>query len=1194
MELQGYKTFANRTMFEFPESITAVVGPNGSGKSNVSDAIRWVLGEQSFGLLRARKTEDMIFAGSEQKTRAGMATATIVFDNQDSWLPIDFTDVAISRRAYRDGQNEYFLNGQKVRLKEISELLAQSGLAERTYTIVGQGAVDSALSLKPDERRRFFEEAAGIGLYRSRREEAIQRLETTRRNLERLLDIVGELEPRMASLEKQAKRAQEYERVKADLQLLLREWYGFHWHKHQKELTHARSVVEAQEVRLGQAKKNLSEYDRQLAKLREKLSGLRASLNQWHSQSSELHQERERISRTLAVLDERQQSLLAQRKNFQSDLGRLEEEQGARGERLQNSKAELERLKNDLSDARTQGDQARKNLRERQVERDNAEREVRDTRRLLVSSETKKVELDARRNELNTRQENLKKSQQALSQSVSADAQNLIECRTLLEKATREQNEAEAARKAADEKLAAQRQQARQLESNLKLVQDEINKLEGERSRAKAQLDVLEQAERSFSGLNQGAKYILESAQQGKLSGKYQSFSSQIEVPRELEAAIAAVLGEHLDGILLKGKDDLEKVLTYLEKGDKGRAVLIPEDFESNVDLLQKVNDPDCLGTAAELIQVSGQLKTTVRLLLGQVLIVKDRAAAKRIMVQMPLTARAVTLKGEIFWGNGVVVAGQETRGGMIARPRQKRELQEALEVLIQQLKAKNETLKKIRQDMETQRQKEVELESEVRQASQRIVQCNQATQKANLAVEQVKQKAEFQKNQLASIDGQINRTEEEIKKVRDEIRNVTVRIEELQGQIRTQNKALGGLPLEELQSQVVHWNTQQAVVERAVKDAENRQGEYQNALKQNEQQQTDMALRLGKLNELMINLEEEKKGLVSQEGSLNAEIQALQEKIEPAEQDLIGLEKEQDVIQNNQSAAQQALTVSERYAATAHLDVTRQREALDSLRRRIEDDFGLVAFQYTTDVLSPTPLPLEGFVSTLPQITEISPEIEENVARQRSMLRRMGAVNLDAKSEYDSVKERFDYMTSQIGDLKAADLDLQQVIAELDELMKIEFSKTFNAVAAEFKQIFTRLFGGGSAKLVLVDKENPADSGVEIEARLPGRREQGLALLSGGERSLTAVALIFSLLKVSPTPFCVLDEVDAALDEANVGRFCDLLKELSQNTQFIIITHNRNTVSASGVIYGVTMGRDSVSQVISLKLDEVSDDMVK
>ena len=594
------------------------------------------------------------------------------------------------------------------------------------------------------------------------------------------------------------------------------------------------------------------------------------------------------------------------------------------------------------------------------------------------------------------------------------------------------------------------------------------------------------------------------------------------------------------------------------------------------------------------MIKVHEKLKTTIQLLLGQVIIVKDRIAAQRIVKQLPMTARAVTLKGEIFWGNGVVVAGQETRGGMVARPRQKRELQETLSALIERLKVKNDQHKEIRAKMDAQRQKELELESEVRLAAQRVLQCNQAAQKASLAVEQVKQKSEFQKNQLANLEGQIKRTDEEINKVREEIHSASTRIEELRGQVNSQNKMLGGLPLDELQSQVVHWNTQQAVVERAVKDNETRLVDYQSAIKQNEGQQHDVTARLRQQIEVTASLEEEKKTLVGQEAEFNQAIQDLQEKIGPSEQELIGLEKELDVIQGDQSAAQQVLSVSERYAATAHLDVTRQREALDSLRRRIEDDFGLVSFQYTTDVLSPTPLPLEGFVSELPKITEISPEIEENVTRQRSMLRRMGAVNLEAKAEYESVRERFEYMNSQISDLKKADIDLQQVISELDELMKIEFSKTFNAVAAEFKQIFSRLFGGGSARLMLVDKENSVDSGVVIEARLPGRREQGLALLSGGERSLTAVALIFSLLKVSPTPFCVLDEVDAALDEANVGRFCDLLKELSRNTQFVIITHNRNTVQSAGVIYGVTMGRDSISQVISLKLDEISDDMVK
>ena len=305
-------------------------------------------------------------------------------------------------------------------------------------------------------------------------------------------------------------------------------------------------------------------------------------------------------------------------------------------------------------------------------------------------------------------------------------------------------------------------------------------------------------------------------------------------------------------------------------------------------------------------------------------------------------------------------------------------------------------------------------------------------------------------------------------------------------------------------------------------------------------------------------------------------------------------VEVEADRVQDNLVAAQQAVSVAERHATQAQLEFGRCRDGLDSLRRKVEEDFGLVAFEYSSDVSGPTPLPLDGMVEQLPSLAELPADLEDNIARQRALLRRIGPINPEVQNEYSSVKERFDFLTAQVSDLHKADTDLRQVIAELDELMKREFRKTFDAVAHEFHGLFTRLFGGGSAHLVLTDAESTADMGIDIEARLPGRRDQGLSLLSGGERSLTAVALIFSLLKVSPTPFCVMDEVDAMLDEANVGRFRDLLLELAENTQFVLVTHNRNTVQAADVIYGVTMGHDSASQVISLRLDELSEELVK
>ena len=1194
LELQGYKTFANRTIFEFPEAVTSIVGPNGSGKSNVSDAIRWVLGEQSFSMLRARKTEDMIFAGSEQKTRAGMATATIIFDNQDGWLPIDFSEVSITRRAYRDGQNEYYLNGQKIRLKDIAELLAKSGMAERTYTIVGQGSVDAALSLRPEERRRFFEEAAGIGLYRSRREEAIQRLENTRRNLERIMDIVGELEPRIASLEKQAKKAQEYERIKADLQLLLREWYGYHWHKNQKDLGHLRNVVEAQEKRFQTAKEQLYEIEEKVNQERTKLNELRVNLNEWHGQSSNLHRDREGISKKLAVLDERFISLTEQQKMIQNDQTKMEEEQTSRKEKLNQLIAELERLKTDLLEAVEQGKVAQTNLSERQKERDKVEEEIRQTRKVLVSNETKKVESEAKRNEWLSRVDNLNSSKESLDLTILNEEKELKKNNDLFEETQKNYIESEEIYQKYEDDYNHKKNDLRNIENDLKNVIGELNNIEKERTKVKTQYEILLQAEQSFSGINQGAKYILESAKQGKLAGKYRSFSSEIEVPKELETAIASVMGEYVDGIVIKENEDLINVLNFLENGDKGKAILIPEKNKFSEELFKIVNDPDVVGIASDLVKTPGLLKPAVQIILGNVLVVKTREAAQRIIKDLSVNARVVSLNGEIYYGNGIVIAGKETRGGIISRPRQKREMFDLLEQIEIQYDEKNDEVSNKRAQLDNCQKETNAIEMALSEAKNKMQQNNQALQKASLAVEQIKQKIEYQKKQLMDIESRKVQAEKDIQLVEKEIQNLVSKIEEYQVNIKKLNKVFYGMPLDELQAQVVHWNTQQAVIGRALKDTDNRVKENENTIIQNDSLRLDLQNRKKKLEDLFIELEKEKKEYIKQESEINGSIQLVAQKIEPAESELTNLEKEIDKVMGDQITAQHAVTVAERYVSQAHIDVTRQKEALDSLRHKIEDDFGLVSFQYTNEVSSPIPLPLEGFVSDLPSVVEITPEIEESVTRQRSLLRRMGAVNMEAKAEYESVKERYEFLTNQINDLKKADLDLQQVITELDELMKKEFEKTFSLVASEFKQIFTRLFGGGSARLVLLDKDNPQDSGVEIEARLPGRREQGLALLSGGERSLTAVALIFALLKISPTPFCVLDEVDAALDEANVGRFCDLLKELSQNTQFIIITHNRNTVQASGVIYGVTMGRDSVSQVISLKLDEVSEEMVK
>jgi chromosome segregation protein len=1124
----------------------------------------------------------------------------VVFNNENNWLPIDFSEVAITRRAYRDGQNEYLLNGQKVRLKEIHELLAQSGLSERTYTIIGQGLVDAALSLKPEERRRFFEEAAGIGLYRSRREESLTRLDTTRRNLERVLDILTELEPRLHSLEKQAKRAMEYEQVRADLRLLLRDWYGYHWHRTQQEIAHSRELLHGQDELMLKARERQAGMEAQAGAARALLSDLRGQLNTWHTRSAALHTRREQVSRALAVMDERKRAFQERLQSAQADLARLEDERKARQERLAELEEEREHAAAELKEAEERAAAARRGLEARQAERTQLEARLRELRRQLVAAETRQVQVKAHRDELNARLEQLRGNQRGLRAALTRDAEDLQRAQGRLAQWAQNRAQAEAEQKQAEEALRELRRRLSGLEDDLRKAREERSKLEGERARAAAQLEVLEQAERSLSGLAEGARYILQEARQGRLRGGYQALFSRLIVPAELETALAAALGEFLDSVLLDSSASLDDALAALGRGERGRAVVLPPGLFRPGERIQAPADEGCLGSAADLVRGrdgAEELIAATRVLLGQTLIARDRAAALRLLPGLNAAARVVTLQGEVFLAAGAVIAGKEQRGSAqaasLGRARRIQEQQAALKEHDARLEAARAAQKEIETRLEKERAGEKELDGQARQAAQALARAAQSHQQALLEVEQIKQKHEYQSRQLNGLDGQIQKAEGEIAQAQKDLDEGGRGVGELNEQIREQNRAVANLPLDELQGELVHWNTAVAVAGRAGRDADRRLLEQAESIQVSRRQAETIQARLGETAGELERLEGERAAQHAEEAQLNGEIEELRVQIDPAEARLNEQEEQTARVQDNLIAAQQAVAVAERHVSQAQIELNRHREALDSLKRKVEEDFGLVAFEYT-EAPGQAPLPLEGMVEQLPRLVELPAELEDSINRQRAQLRRMGLINPEVQSEYKSVKERFEFLTVQVADLRRADADLRQVIAELDELMKREFRRTFDAVAHEFKTLFTRLFGGGSARLILTDAEATADMGIDIEARLPGRRDQGLSLLSGGERSLTAVALIFSLLKVSPTPFCVMDEVDAMLDEANVGRFRDLLLELARTTQFILITHNRNTVQAADVIYGVTMGRDSASQVISLRLDELSDEMVK
>ncbi|MGD0609990.1 MAG: chromosome segregation protein SMC [Anaerolineales bacterium] len=1193
LELHGYKTFAGKTTFEFAEGITAIVGPNGSGKSNIADAIRWVLGEQTYSLLRAKKTEDMIFAGSEQRPRAGMAAAVVTFDNSTGWLPVDFSEVALGRRAYRDGRNDYVINSQQVRLKDINELLAQSGLSERTYTILGQGLVDASLALKADERRRLFEEAAGIGLYRSRREEALHRLDATQRNLDRVLDILAELEPRLKSLERQAARAQEYTRVQTDLRELLRQWYGFHWHRAQYELTSSLEAARSQETKLVEAQAAYQTIRQNFVAFRERLNGLRSRLNSWHRQSAQLHDSRETINRDLAVLEERQRSLMETRRSLEMEHSRVDEELRIAIDRRADSAEETARLQKEYDEAQTQVKTAQVAFNERQEQRVQVEQGLEEIRRRQAELGARQAQLQACLDELASRAGTQKMRMVSLQQSCAAAELRAQEAAMEYQQALAIRQNAESAFQKAEAGLKTAQKRLAFLENEHKEKQSDRSAKEAVQARFKAQLDVLDQAEQSLSGYAEGAKLLLEAARKSQLDGARGALSSALDVPAELEVAIAAALGEYTDAILLESGTRTEAALAVLDADPTSRASLLPLDWLTPAEPLMALQDPECLGVAADLVKAPAELRPAVDLLLGQVLVVRHREAARRVLAGQNRNVKAVTLHGEVFHASGQVLAGKPATGAL-GRHRQRREVQDSLREGEGQIALLDSGLLKLAGQIEGAHAELSVRETDLDHERTGLESARTSEQQAQVQADATRRELEWQVGQRQGLASEIDEATLEQNRAAAALSEIEKEALRSEQEARLQTTALADLSQEEFQEQVTYWSMQAAVAERALSDALSRHGERDQAITILQTERSESESRLNETDRSLKILETEREGLRGRSGSLNKQLDELRILIEPAEKELETAEEQEIDLQEQEAESQLVLARFERNHNQFQLELGRKQESLENLRQKIEDDFGLVAFEYSKDVAGPVPLPFDGMVEQLPVVSELPLDLEENLSRQKALLRRMGLVNPEAQQEFLTVKDRHTFLTSQLEDLRKAEADLRQVIAELDELTRREFRKTFDSVAQEFHTIFHRLFGGGSARLLLTDPDNLTETGIDIEARLPGRREQGLSLLSGGERSLTAIALVFALLKISPTPVCVMDEVDAMLDEANVGRFRDMLLELSRETQFIIITHNRNTVQSADVIYGVTMGRDSTSQVISLKLDQISETYLK
>jgi chromosome segregation protein len=1179
LELQGYKTFAGKAEFQFGRTITAIVGPNGSGKSNIADAIRWVLGEQSYGLLRGKKTEDMIFAGSETRPRASMASATITFDNGDGWLPIEFTEVSIARRAYRDAQNEYFLNAQRVRLREVSELLSETGLGQRTYTIIGQGLVDAVLALKAEERRRLFEEAAGIGLYRSRREEAFRRLEATRRNLERVQDILAELLPRVRSLERQARRAHEYEQVRDDLKSALRTWYGFHWFRVQKLVAEAHAEAGQQAQRRDELRLEQDGLDASLVQVRGRIDVLRAELHTLSQRMSSRFAERETLGRRVAVAQERLRGLAEQEAESQAETAQLQAERDELAGRLESSRQEAAGRQQTLLAAEEEYHRLRGPAELAGLDRDELQARLSEVRAGLEAVLTRRSEWRSELAQADARLQSL--AGQAVETRLAQESavRALESARGQADGERHVVEQAERALQAARESEAGVRQDIARLEQSLADGRDMLRQVESRQAALEARRGVLlEEARRQ-----QRARARLGQAiRDGEVAGSLGRLSERLHPAADLQRAVMAALGEAAQGFVFESPEDVESALAWLAESPRaGRVSLIPQRVRQPARPRLAFDDPACLGNAAELARADVSVQPAVDHLLGSMVIVRTRDDARRIAGTLPPGGRAVALGGEVYSAGGEVVAGvaEEDRPSEALG-----QVEDELRVAAGERQQRAGEVDGLAGELQA-------LVERLAEAGRTVGEAGELDRRTRLRLEQTLLDQRAQEARVESLAAAGVRLSQDVGRLERErgeceARGVDLQAEEAGRQAEADALALrltggeGAALLLQLEANVGLARTAAGEAAARTAEAEARLAILEADLEQRRQRAIARGAAEGAARR---DLTEADAGLKAIEASLSA----MQAESDGLEAQLRQLEAERAEHETGEARSRSELQDSERAHSQAQIELARRQQELTSLQQRIEDDFGLVAFEYEESVTGPEPLPLTGWVETLPRVDEVAPELEGQVARLRLQLRRMGAVNVEARREYEEVRQRADFLTAQVDDLRKAEAQIQEVIAELDHLMEREFRKTFDAVAITFRQVFTRLFGGGSAKLVLTDSDDLMNTGIDVEARLPGRREHGLAMLSGGERSLTACALVFSLLKVSPTPFCVLDEVDAMLDEANVGRFCEMLRELSSDTQFLIITHNRQTIQTAEVVYGVSMGADSASRVLSLRLDE-------
>ena len=1181
LEIQGFKSFPDKTVLSFGEAITAIVGPNGSGKSNLSDAIRWVMGEQSSRALRGGKMEDVIFGGTEKRRQVGFAEVSLVLDNADGALHVEEPEVMVTRRYYRSGESEYYINRRSVRLKDVNELFMDTGLGREGYSIIGQGRIDEILSVKSADRREVFEEAAGISRFRHRKEEAERKLERTEENLLRIGDKIGELELQVEPLRQQADKAKRF--------LLLRdELRGLEISLWLEQLDKLRAAAVKTGTDCEQTARQREDTRRELeelyaaaedlaAQMRQKdleSEGIRFAVMQRQADANELESavavlkssiqnnldSAQRLRRELEQRGDRAQALSGQIGQRQSRLEAIAAEERA----LQ---AELEDRRAALRELERQAAGLVRELEELQ-EKERSETGSASEARALLSA------LSAAAQELLDRDEALRRALGEGDEALKALEQEAGEAAAALEKARAERDSLQNVIQGHALRVQAREKKARQAE-------EQHTQLQVEERTLRSRIHMLREMEQLYEGYSKAVKLVMGEAGRDRLHGIRGPVAGLIRVPDSYAVAIETALGGAMQHIVVETQEDGKAAIQWLKRRDGGRATFLPLDAIRGAEFRERgvERESGFVGMGDKLVETAPAYAKVCSNLLGRTVIARDLDAAVAMARKYGHRFKIVTLDGQVLNPGGSMTGGSASRSaGILSRANERERLEQQAQALAHRLeealRARSEAGREAvsaRYDLENAQEEQRRQEAAMVQLEER---CGQYARR----LEELRARRSAQKEELEALVQRQSGSEEDTRRTQERIETLERSAAALREQARSRTEDRGRL---QAQAEDINGETARIQARLAALDAEREANAH--SLGELEQLRRDLMGDRDEQAALLKELEGKNQDLEGEIAQKQAALQAIQGENEARQADLRRLSEERLALEGRRAQADK--DARERNNTLLNLErevsaLEQRRSALDLEQKALLDKLW-ENYELTHEAAQAQRIALES-----------TAQAQRRVAELKKQIAGLGNINLDAIEEFQRIHERYSYLVEQRDDVERSRKELNRIIADITAEMKRIFSEQFARLNQVFGETFQELFGGGKAALELEDEGDILNCGIEIRVQPPGKALKVLSLLSGGEKAFVAIALYFAILKVRPTPFCVMDEIEAALDDANVTRFAQYLRRVADKTQFIVITHRRGTMEEADVLYGVTMQEQGVSRILTVNLNDLEQEL--